>query len=623
MQRRLSVLITLWLARDLMAFSPARQLPSRQSISLLCSSKSDPLAQDALEKTASYLEKLKEQRQAPKIDENGPYDPLSVEREKLYRQYLLQAANSLKVELKTRKLPRNGRKPDLAMRLAADDLRKIYGESIKGEEDEDVPFKQLIADDDKFNDMQETKIVVERLIDFAGLKLSPVAGDALSWAKFFKPSPIQTAAIPRLVRGASCILHAETGSGKTLAFLLPLTEYLWTQEQDRDSFAVVMAPTRELASQIAGIAAVLAPPGTVRFISRPTDLMADGAKERGVPINVDELGTKPRLFIGSAKTIMHSLYGDGKMPAPPTRKPEAMEFLKNVRCIVMDEVDRMLAVQKSRAEKQYKKIHEKPAAVVCAAVTRLTLGRVQIVAASATVGRPLRRELARVLGLPPQECPPVVCASDATGGTGKDLAITRAVTIPDSVTNYVVPTSGSSPGQLLTAAYQVIQSLTVVKSNARILLVLSKGFGMNTQNSIGALKHFGCKPEPQNLLDTLEADGTEHMIELYREVSGVDGVGQSRRQGDKAASSGYVLVTGEDTVRGLHLDGLDYVLVLGRPNGPDEYTHIAGRTGRAGTPGKVFSILSESDSASLVSWSRMLGVEFHTISNAQIKSIEP
>ena len=580
------------------------------------------MAHDALEKTASHLEKLKRQRQIPQVeDDDGPDDPFSAEREKLYREYLLQAANSLKVELKTRKLPRNGRKPDLAMRLAEDDLRAIYGEAITGEEEDDVSLKQLVADDEKFNEMQE-KEVFERLVTFAGLKLSHTAGDALGRAGFTKPSPVQAAAIPRLIRGESCVLHAETGSGKTLAFLLPLTEYLWTQRQDPDSFAVVMAPTRELASQIAGIAAVLAPPGTVRLISRPTDLMADGSKERGVPINVNDLGTQPRLFVGSAKSIMQSLYGDGKMPAPPTRKPDAMEFLKNVRCIVMDEVDRMLAVQKSRSEKQYKKIHEKPAAVVCAAVTRLTLGKVQIVAASATVGRPLRRELARVLGLPPQECPPVLCGSDAARDDGKDISTTRAVTIPDSVQNYVVPTGGSSPGQLLTAAYQVIQSLTTAKENARILLVLSKGFGMNTQNSIGALKHFGCQPQPRNLLDTLEADGTDHMIEIYREVSGADGVGQSRDKGNKLSNSGYVLVTGEDTVRGLHLDGLDYVLVIGRPNGPDEYTHIAGRTGRAGTPGKVFSIMGESDTASLVSWSRMLGVEFHKITNAQISSLD-
>ena len=97
------------------------------------------------------------------------------------------------------------------------------------------------------------------------------------------------------------------------------------------------------------------------------------------------------------------------MPASPTTKPEAQYFLKNVRYLVLDEVDRLLQVKKSRSESTTKsKKHEKPAAIVTAAVTRMTLGRAQIVAASATVGRPLKRELARVLGLPAQSCPRVI-----------------------------------------------------------------------------------------------------------------------------------------------------------------------------------------------------------------------
>jgi hypothetical protein len=72
-----------------------------------------------------------------------------------------------------------------------------------------------------------------------------------------------------------------------------------------------------------GIAAVLAPPGTVRMVSHATNLMSDGVKDRGELENGGrlEIGdgrTTPRLFIGSAKSIMTSLYGDGKMPASPT-----------------------------------------------------------------------------------------------------------------------------------------------------------------------------------------------------------------------------------------------------------------------------------------------------------------
>ena len=81
------------------------------------------------------------------------------------------------------------------------------------------------------------------------------------------------------------------------------------------------------------------------------------------------------------------------------------------------------------------------------------------------------------------------------------------------------------------------------------------------------------------------------------------------------SNDGYLLVTGEDTIRGLHLDGLDVVLVAGRPVGPDEYTHIAGRTGRAGRSGSVVNIVSDQDADKVVSWEKMLGIQYERCEN--------
>ena len=158
-------------------------------------------------------------------------------------------------------------------------------------------------------------------------------------------------------------------------------------------------------------------------------------------------------------------------------------------------------------------------------------------------------------------------------------------------------------------------------------MVLSKGCGINTKNTIGALKQFQCQPEPMSLLDVLEADGTDRMIQVHREVTGATGVGEAYFRPTDPSSSGltdeedkedpedegYLLVTGEDTVRGLHIDSLDVVLVVGRANGPDEYTHIAGRTGRAGKTGKVINILSFDHAAAVTGWETMLGVAFQSI----------
>jgi len=168
--------------------------------------------------------------------------------------------------------------------------------------------------------------------------------------------------------------------------------------------------------------------------------------------------------------------------------------------------------------------------------------------------------------------------------------------------------------KILTSAFFVLRELNKQQTR-RILLVLTKGSGINTQNTLGALKHFRCQPEPKSLLDVLEADGTDKLIEVHREVSGATGVGEAKG-GEK--DDGYVLVTGEDSVRGLHLDALDVVVVVGRAQGPDEYTHIAGRTGRAGRLGRVVNVVSEKDAAAVKAWEKMLDTEFREIAIEEI-----
>jgi hypothetical protein len=585
---------------------------------LLFSSKQD--AQEALQATARHLQKLQE-RNAP-IADSSKEDPFSKERESFYREYLKQSANSLKRQLQERGLQQNGRKPSLAARLAEYDLQREYGmiSTLDDEEEEVTKWRNVVEENDS----------VTPITTFCGITLSEAAANALGSAEFTTPSGIQAQAIPPLMQGEAAILHAETGSGKTLAYLLPFTERLW--KNNGEGFGVVMTPTRELAAQVAGIATVLAPPGTVRLISQATNLMSDGIKERGEGefggrVHDDASRNSPRLFIGSAKSIMQSLYGDGIMPASPTTKPEAQYFLKNVRYLVLDEVDRLLQVKKSRSESTTKsKKHEKPAAIVTAAVTRMTLGRAQIVAASATVGRPLKRELARVLGLPAHSCPRVI-RGDEPSGSSSSNASSRAVTVPLTVNNYVVAVDGSSTGKLLTSAFFVIKQLA--NKPRKMLLVLTRACNMSTKNAVGALKHFQCKPEPVSLLDALEASGTNDMISVHRQVSGASGVGESNSYFSKQetddeeekSDDGYLLVTGEDTVRGLHLDGLDVVIVVGRPHGPDEYTHIAGRTGRAGLTGSVINVVSDENAAALKSWEQMLSLSFKKLDADHIANL--
>lgn len=88
--------------------------------------------------------------------------------------------------------------------------------------------------------------------------------DKIRDAKYTKPTPIQSMCWPTLLSGHNMVGIAQTGSGKTFGFVLPLlihisrnTRYARSINENRGSpgpFALVLAPTRELAIQIQQVA---------------------------------------------------------------------------------------------------------------------------------------------------------------------------------------------------------------------------------------------------------------------------------------------------------------------------------------------------------------------------------
>lgn len=87
---------------------------------------------------------------------------------------------------------------------------------------------------------------------FAQLGLSPALLLALQRTGFTNPTPIQSAAIPIVLRGDDIVAKAQTGSGKTLAYGLALLHKLAKSESSngRNPRALVLVPTRELAIQV-------------------------------------------------------------------------------------------------------------------------------------------------------------------------------------------------------------------------------------------------------------------------------------------------------------------------------------------------------------------------------------
>jgi ATP-dependent RNA helicase RhlE len=154
--------------------------------------------------------------------------------------------------------------------------------------------------------------------DFTTLGLSPASLRALAAAGFTTPTPIQAQAIPPALKGADVIGCAATGTGKTAAYLLPLLERLVGKTGTR---ALVLAPTRELALQIA----------------QHVELLGRESRIRAAVVigGVGAEGQRRALREGRALLI-----------ATPGRLIDHLDSgtarLDNIEMLVLDEADRML-----------------------------------------------------------------------------------------------------------------------------------------------------------------------------------------------------------------------------------------------------------------------------------------
>lgn len=92
------------------------------------------------------------------------------------------------------------------------------------------------------------------MTSFTELGLDQALLNALIAGKYTQPTPIQTQAIPPVLAGRDLLGIAQTGTGKTAAFALPILHRLAANNRrpaPKTCRALVLSPTRELASQIA------------------------------------------------------------------------------------------------------------------------------------------------------------------------------------------------------------------------------------------------------------------------------------------------------------------------------------------------------------------------------------
>ncbi|MFK7861194.1 MAG: DEAD/DEAH box helicase [Granulosicoccus sp.] len=163
-------------------------------------------------------------------------------------------------------------------------------------------------------------------MSFEELGLSSEVLRAVTEQGYNQPTPIQTKAIPIVLRGGDVMASAQTGTGKTAGFTLPLLQRLSQQEpapsRRRGAIrALILTPTRELAAQIAE---------SVQMYGKYLDLKS-AVVFGGVSINpqISQLRRGVDILIATPGRLLDHA-GQGTVD------------LSTLEVLVLDEADRML-----------------------------------------------------------------------------------------------------------------------------------------------------------------------------------------------------------------------------------------------------------------------------------------
>ena len=97
---------------------------------------------------------------------------------------------------------------------------------------------------------REPKPERESLPPFGDLVLSDDMLEALADAGYQAPTPVQAGMIPKALEGRDLMGQARTGTGKTAAFGIPLLEKFAGRDNRKETAALILVPTRELAVQV-------------------------------------------------------------------------------------------------------------------------------------------------------------------------------------------------------------------------------------------------------------------------------------------------------------------------------------------------------------------------------------
>ncbi|KAF3923245.1 hypothetical protein ABW21_db0200753 [Orbilia brochopaga] len=368
--------------------------------------------------------------------------------------------------------------------------------------------------------------------DFSALGVKPWLVTSLGAMAIKRPTPIQAACIPEILKGKNCIGGSRTGSGKTVAFAVPILQ-MWAQDPF-GVFALVLTPTRELALQLAEQFTALGAPQNLKLC-----LVIGGVDMRKQAL---ALAQRPHVIIATPGRLADHIRSSGE---------DTIAGLRRVRFVVLDEADRLL--EESFAD----------ALVQCLSVVPDQFG-------DKKTGRPARQTLLFTATVTES----VLALKDGEGRAKEKGSRDVFVSEIDTDSLVVPPTLHQSylfqPMELHLPYLHTFLS-TPLNSKKSVIIFTNRKY--TAQLMTYTLKTLGHRVTPL------------HSSLSQRERT--DSLGRFR------AGAARILIATDVASRGLDIPEVEMVINYDVPMEPDDYIHRIGRTARAGRKGESVTFIDE------------------------------
>ncbi|KAJ6257048.1 ATP-dependent rRNA helicase spb4 [Drechslerella dactyloides] len=376
--------------------------------------------------------------------------------------------------------------------------------------------------------------------------LSPWLLDAVATMGFTKMTPVQASTIPLFLGNKDVVVEAVTGSGKTLAFLIPVIERLLRSKETRGKGfleAIVVSPTRELATQIYGVCE-----GLLKFWPA-NGSQGDEQESENIPCPI-----RPQLLVGGSNM---------------TPQKDLKLFLSNAANLVIATPGRLNDLLSS----DYVRTSSFDVLVLDEADRLLDLGFKEM----------LMKILAR---LPKQRRTGLFSASvtDAVEGVMGWVGVRNGVRVnvkvrghkdeekrtPVSLDIGYIPVL---PSQKLFYLRRILDSLATPPLKTIVYF--------STCHAVDYFAHLVPVLLPEYFT----------VIALHGRQSSVN---RTRNFEQFTTAAGFtMLLTTDVAARGLDIPEVDLVVQMDAPQDPKQFMHRCGRSGRAGRRGKAVLLLTK------------------------------